>query len=329
MRGRPGGQRPRQGQAVGARPALVARLQSWGIANAQVLVHSLGRMYRTPVSSLMTIAVIGIALALPTGLYVILKNLQQVSGGWDGSAQVSVFLKLEVSDQRARALGEELQALPEYDSVRVLERNEAMAEFRQLSGFGDALDVLDENPLPAVLILRPHRQFSHPDAVQDLVERLRARAETDLVQLDLQWVKRLYTMMEIGQRGVLVIAALLSLAVLLIIGNTIRLDIENRRDEIIITKLIGATNAFIRRPFLYSGVWYGLFGGLLAWVLIVATLLLVRGPVQRLAGLYGSDFSLAALEGTTGLALLGASVALGLGGSWLAVGRHLSAIEPT
>jgi len=321
--------RPRQGQALGAHPPLLARLQAWGISNAQVLVHSLGRMYRAPVSSLMTVAVIGIALALPTGLYVILQNLQQVSGGWDGSAQISVFLKLSVGDEQARALGEELRAQPEYDSVRVLGRAEALAEFRALSGFGDALDVLDENPLPAVLILRPHRDFSHPDVVADLVERLRARPDTDLVQLDLQWVKRLYTMMEIGQRGVLVIAALLSLAVLLIIGNTIRLDIENRREEIVITKLIGATNAFIRRPFLYSGLWYGLFGGLLAWILIVLSLTLVSGPVQRLAGLYGSSFSLSALDGGTALTLLGASTLLGLGGSWLAVGRHLSAIEPT
>jgi len=286
-------------------------------------------MYRAPVSSLMTIAVIGIALALPGGLYVILQNVQHVSGGWDGSAQISVFLKLDVTDDGAKALGQELLARPQYDSVRLLRRADALSEFRQFSGFGDALDVLEENPLPPVLILRPHRDFSHPEAVQTLVEQLRARAETDVVQLDLEWVKRLYTMMEIAQRGVLVIAALLSLAVLLIIGNTIRLDIENRRDEIVITKLIGATNAFIRRPFLYSGVWYGLFGGLLAWILIVVSLALVRGPVQRLAGLYGSDFALTALGGTTALGLMGASALLGLAGSWLAVGRHLSAIEPT
>lgn len=319
----------RGGQARGPHPALRARLDAWAVSNAQVLLHSLGRMYRSPLTSLMTAAVIGIALALPMGLYVTLQNLQAVSGGWDGSSQISMFLKLDVKDAEANALGTQLRALPEFDSVRVLSRADAMNEFRELSGFGEALNVLEENPFPAVLILRPDRKFSHPESVREIVTQLRALPQTDLVQLDLQWVKRLYTMMEIAQRGVLVVAALLSLAVLLIVGNTIRLDIQNRRDEIIITKLIGATNGFIRRPFLYSGVWYGLFGGIIAWLLIVLALSLVAGPVHRLAGLYGSRFTLSALDLDSVLVLLGGSVLLGLGGSWLAVSRHLSAIEPT
>lgn len=319
----------RGGQALGARPPLRTRLDAWGVAQAQVLLHSLGRMYRAPLTSLMTAAVIGIALALPMGLYVVLQNFQAVSGGWDGSSQMSMFLKLDVSDADARALGQRLRALPEFDSVRVLSRKEAMQEFRELSGFGDALNVLEENPFPAVLILRPDRKFSHPESVREIVEQLRQLPETDLVQLDLQWVKRLYTIMEIAQRGVLVVAALLSLAVLLIVGNTIRLDIQNRRDEIIITKLIGATNAFIRRPFLYSGIWYGLFGGIIAWLLISLALSLVAAPVHRLAGLYGSQFTLSALDLASVAILLGGSIVLGLGGSWLAVSRHLSAIEPT
>ena len=331
MRRRPPRQRKPQrgGQALGPRPPLRARLDAWALGNAQVLVHSLGRMYRSPVTSLMTAAVIGIALALPTGLFVTLQNLQVVSGGWDGSSQISMFLKLDVKEADARELGKKLRSMPEFTSVRVLSQAEAMDEFRKLSGFGEALDVLDQNPFPAVLILRPAQRYSRPDRVREIVKQLRAMPQTDLVQLDLQWVKRLYTMMEIAQRGVLVVAALLALAVLLIVGNTIRLDIQNRRDEIIITKLIGATNAFIRRPFLYSGVWYGLFGGLIAWLLVILALTLLAGPVHRLAGLYGSQFTLSALDFGTVLALLGGSVLLGLGGSWLAVSRHLSAIEPT
>lgn len=325
----PRSNRRASGQARGPRPALRTRLDAWAVSNAQVLLHSLGRMYRSPLTSLMTAAVIGIALALPMGLYVVLQNLQAVSGGWDGSSQMSVFLKLNVSDDDARELGNNLRALPEFDSVRVLSRADAMGEFRDLSGFGDALSVLEENPFPAVLILRPDRKFSHPESVREIVDQLRLLPQTDLVQLDLQWVKRLYTMMEIAQRGILVVAALLCLAVLLIIGNTIRLDIENRRDEIIITKLIGATNAFIRRPFLYSGVWYGVFGGIIAWLLIVVALTLVAAPVHRLAGLYGSQFTLSSLDLGSVAILLGGSIVLGLAGSWLAVSRHLSAIEPT
>lgn len=319
----------RSGQAMGDRPALRTRMDAWVVSNAQVLLHTLGRMYRSLLTSLMTAAVIGIALALPMGLYVVLQNLQAVSGGWDGSSQISVFLKLDVSDTDAKQLGGQLRAMPEFDSVRVLSRTDAMGEFRELSGFGDALNVLEENPFPAVLILRPDRKFNHPDSVREIVSQLRNLPQTDLVQLDLEWVKRLYTMMEIAQRGVLVVAALLSLAVLLIVGNTIRLDIQNRRDEIIITKLIGATNAFIRRPFLYSGMWYGLFGGIIAWLLIVLALSLVAAPVHRLAGLYGSQFTLSTLDFGAVMILLGGSIALGLGGSWLAVSRHLSAIEPT
>lgn len=325
----PRSNRRASGHARGPRPALRTRLDAWAVSNAQVLLHSLGRMYRSPLTSLMTAAVIGIALALPMGLYVVLQNLQAVSGGWDGSSQMSVFLKLNVSDDDARELGNNLRALPEFDSVRVLSRADAMGEFRDLSGFGDALSVLEENPFPAVLILRPDRKFSHPESVREIVDQLRLLPQTDLVQLDLQWVKRLYTMMEIAQRGILVVAALLCLAVLLIIGNTIRLDIENRRDEIIITKLIGATNAFIRRPFLYSGVWYGVFGGIIAWLLIVVALTLVAAPVHRLAGLYGSQFTLSSLDLGSVAILLGGSIVLGLAGSWLAVSRHLSAIEPT
>ncbi|MEJ2344123.1 MAG: permease-like cell division protein FtsX [Gammaproteobacteria bacterium] len=311
------------------RPSAATRIGSYFIGNAQVLLASLGRLYRTPLSSLMTSAVIGIALALPLGLYVTLANLQAVSSGWDGAAQISVFLKLNVSDQRAVALGKELEQHPGVGRVRTLTHEQALDEFRQLSGFGEALDVLGQNPLPAVLIVRPDRSHSDPDSVRKLLTEIRRLPETDQAKLDLMWVKRLYTIMQIGQRAVLVIAGLLALAVLLIVGNTIRLDIQNRRDEIIITKLIGATNAFIRRPFLYSGLWYGLSGGLLAWLLVEAALGLLAGPVHHLAGLYGSDFALTALNAATVLSLLGFSALLGLAGSWLAVGRHLSAIEPT
>lgn len=321
--------RRREPRARAGGPGLRVRFSAYLRSNAQVALASLGRISAAPLSSLMTAAVIGIALALPTGLFVLLQNLQNVSGGWDGAAQVSLFLKLDVDNQRAQALAGELQQRPEINSIRTLTREQAMAEFQELSGFGDALDVLEENPLPPVLIVRPDKRHSDPESVRELVEKLRALPEADLAQLDLQWVKRLYTIMEIGQRGVMVVAALLALAVLLIVGNTIRLDIENRRDEIVITKLIGATNAFIRRPFLYSGIWYGLLGGIIAWLLIQLSLGVLAGPVHRLAGLYGSSFTLTSLDLSTSTALLGSSAALGLVGSWLAVGRHLNAIEPT
>jgi cell division transport system permease protein len=236
---------------------------------------------------------------------------------------------MSADDASIAGLGQELRQWPEIASVQVLSRDEAMSEFQSLSGFADALNLLDENPLPAVLLIHPNLTHNNPAQVGILLEKLRTLPEIDIAQLDMQWVKRLHTMMEIGKRAILVIAVLLALAVLLTVGNTIRLDIQSRRDEIIIVKLIGATNAFIRRPFLYTGLWYGFFGGIISWLMIAASLALLAGPVQRLAGLYGSDFQLATMTFTGGLALLLCSILLGLVGSWMAVGRHLHDIEPT
>ncbi|MFN2184308.1 MAG: permease-like cell division protein FtsX [Anaerolineae bacterium] len=296
--------------------------------NAQVLISSLGRLYRSPVSTLMTAAVLGIALALPTGLLVLLDNLQRVSLGWDGSATISLFLEQSVDDEAAAALAEQLRQSPRIQDVRHIRRSEALEEFRALSGFGEALNSLEDNPLPAVLVVKPSGAHSGADAAQALAEALGARPEVELAQLDLQWVQRFTTLMEIGRRGILVVGALLGLAVLLIVGNTIRLDIQNRRAEIEVTKLIGATDAFIRRPFLYTGLWYGLFGAGLAWLLVELSFLVIADPVEYLAGLYQSSFLLRTfdMDQIANLLLMGAT--LGLAGSWLAVGRHLAAIEP-
>jgi len=304
-------------------------LMAYLVNHAQVFFSSLGKLYRAPLSNLMTVAVIGIALAFPMGLYVLLQNLQAVSGGWNGATQISLFTKMNVDDERAAELGQELRQLPEIESLHVLSRQEAMSEFQALSGFGEALDVLEKNPLPAVLIIHPTAANSEPVQVALLVEKLQSYKEIDIAQLDMQWVERLFTMMEIAERGIIVIAILLALAVLLTVGNTIRLDIQSRRDEIVIVKLIGATNAFIRRPFLYTGFWYGCLGGLIAWIMISLSLSVLSGPVQRLAGLYGSDFSLSSMDFVSGLSLLFISIFLGLVGSWLAVGRHLNEIEPS
>lgn len=312
---------------TGAR-GLGARVKAHLLRHAQVLFYSLGRLYRNRYASLLTIAVIGIALALPTGLYVLLMNLQQVSGGWNRAAQISLFLKPSVSDAQAEKLAARLHDWPQIAAVSVITRAQGLAEFQRLSGFGSALKALGENPLPAVLVIRPSETHSRPDAVQALMTKLRALKTADTVELDMQWLKRLFALMAIGQRAVLVIGGLLALAVLLIVGNTIRLDIQNRRDEIEITKLIGASDAFIRRPFLYHGLWYGLLGGLAAWLLVDVSLWLLQGPVQRLATLYQSGFELSSVSAAGVLGLLALSGLLGWLGSWLAVGRHLHEIEP-
>ncbi len=305
------------------------RAHIWVLRHAQVALASLGRLSRAPLGTLMTAAVIGIALALPTGLQVLLRNVQTLSGGWDGAASISLFLKRDDSDATTQHMVKRMRQHPKIERFKVIDPDQALAEFQRLSGFSAALDALEENPLPTVVVVEPKPEYSSPAEAGALVAELRALPEVDIAQLDLQWVKRFHAITEIVRRGVLVIASLLGLAVLLIVGNTIRLEIQSRREEIEVTKLVGATDAFIRRPFLYSGLWYGLAGGAIAWLLVSLSLAAIAGPVQHLALLYKSSFDMAAVSPLTLAALLGGSALLGLAGSWLAVGRHLSAIEPT
>ena len=301
---------------------------SYFVHHLQAFFYSLGTIWRNPFSSLMTIAVIGIALALPSGLHVILKNVQGISAGWENAAQISLFLKTGIAEEQARKMVTSLEAMPEITSVKYLSPADALEEFRHLSGFGDALNALDENPLPSLLIVQPATEFTAPAQVGRLLDRLRDFNEVDMAQLDMEWIKRLYALMEIGKRGVMVLGALLALAVLLIIGNTIRLAIQNKRDEIEVQKLIGATDAFIRRPFLYSGIWHGFLGAIIAWLLVAISLWLLNGPVQRLSLLYDSNFELGVLGLTASATLLAAGAILGLLGAWAAVGKHLREIEP-
>jgi len=235
------------------------RINIWLLRHLQVALSSLGRLARTPLPSLMTAAVIGIALALPTGLHLLLQNLQQLSGSWDGAATISLYLQREIREERAKELMGQLGMRPDISRVRLIGREQALQEFRQLSGFGAALDTLQENPLPAVLVIEPDALHRDPQAAENLRLELQQLPEVKLAQLDLQWVQRFQAISRIAGRLVLVIGSLLAAAVLLIVVNTIRLEIQNRQAEIEITKLVGATNAFIRRPFLY------LAGGVRRW----------------------------------------------------------------
>lgn len=302
---------------------------AWVLNHARAFFFSLGKLYRTPLASAMTVAVIGIALALPAGLYVVLSNLEQLAGGWDRGVQITLYLKSGTTDQAMTTLAEQLQSDPRIARVKTVTPAQGLAELSASAGFGDALQALPSNPLPAVVIVYPHLQGRQTAQIRNLRQALAARPEVADAQLNLAWVERLYAVVTIAQRAVWVVGGMLGLAVLLVVGNTIRLDILNRRQEIEVAKLIGATDAFIRRPFLYGGFWLGLLGGLLALLLLAVALLLLAGPVNHLAGLYDSGYTLSGLDFDDALRLLGLSILFGLGGSWLAVGRHLRAIEPS
>ncbi len=302
-------------------------IKAWARDHARVAVTSLGRLYRHIGTSLMTAAVIGIALSLPAALQVLVGNARMVSGSWEGAARISLYLKANVSDAQARAFADTVRHMDGVAEVQYISSDQALAEFKQLSGFGDAVSVLDKNPLPAVLVVRP--TDGSPDAAADLQHQLAGNPNVDQVRLDLQWLKRLTSILDIVRRVVDILAGLLGLAVIFVVGNTIRLEIGGRRTEIEVSKLLGATDPFIRRPFLYHGAWYGLGGGFIACLLVGGAVALMTAPVGRLAGLYGSTYELQGLGFLGVLGLIAGGAVLGWAGSWLAVARHLRAIEPT
>lgn len=312
-----------------AGPGLLARLGAWVAHHGHSLFSSLGRLSRTPLATAMTLGVIGIALALPAGLHLLVDNARRLGGDWDAGLQVSVFLE---HDLPAAAVTELAQSARNHElvaAVRIITPEEAIEEFREHSGFGAALDALGDNPLPAVLVLTPATSVNSPGQLASVVDELGALEGVAFVQLDTQWLQRLFALLALLERAIFVVAVLLGIAVVVTVGNTIRLDIQHRRQEIEVIKLIGGSDAFIRRPFLYTGFWYGVGGALAASILLGLAGLALGGPVARFAGLYGSTWSLAGL-GFGELALLaGTGALLGWAGSWLAVGRHLRDIEPS
>jgi len=310
-------------------PKKSSRFQAYFAHHLRVSLASLGRLYAQPIATLMTAAVIAIALALPVGLYIGLTNIGQVSTGWDGSTQISLFLHTHVKEADAKKLKRRLEKHKDIKKVELISKKKGLEQFKEISGFGDALKYLDKNPLPIVLVVHPRTLANQPDRSTKLMKDLGRNKLVELAQLDVQWVKRLYTFIEIANRSILVISLMLAIAVLLIVGNTIRLDIQNRREEIEVSKLIGASDAFIRRPFLYTGFWYGVIGGTLAWLITMLSLMVMEEPIHKLALLYHSDFRLSGLGAGNTLLLIIISCSLGLIGSWIAVSRHLKDIEPS
>ena len=321
--------RPSSRQGARARSSNpLHQVSAWLRQHAHAGRFAIDKFLAAPIPSLMTSLVIGIALALPASFTMLLENVSSLSASWDASGNVTVYLDESVSDSDGAALARELNARPDVLSTRFIGRDEALATFRKYSGFGDVLEAIDENPLPAAIVLQPAPGSDTAAGLGALAAVMAERPEVETAEVDLEWIQRLNAIVELVKRSVLVVGALLALAVLLVVGNTIRLDIYSRRDEIVVTKLIGATNAFVRRPFLYGGLIYGLSGGVLAVMLVILALRFLDGPSEYLATLYGGGFELASVDPVSLAVTLLAGAVLGLVGSWLAVGRHLHEIEP-
>ena len=302
-------------------------MKQWIERHVQTMIGSLGRLWQQPFSTLLTVLVIGIALALPACLHVLVQNVRAASGGWSNVLDISVYLDPSASLDDAKQTAERIRKRRDVAGVILITAEQALEEFRDGSGFGDALSALEDNPLPHALVVTPSEEFRDPGQVEALTAELGGLDKVDLVQLDTEWVTRFNAILDIIRRVVLLAAGLFA-GILVIVGNTIRLDIENRRDEIEVTKLVGGSDAFVRRPFLYSGLWYGLGGGLIAWLIVASVILVLNDPVQRIAGLYGSSFSLQGLGSDASLALILGGIVLGLLGSFIAATRELRQIEP-
>tara|TARA_B110000503_G_scaffold85373_1_gene129831 strand:- start:66920 stop:67903 length:984 start_codon:yes stop_codon:yes gene_type:complete len=313
--------------ARSSQTGLLNQLSAWMQHHRLSAADSLVRVLENLGGSLLTWLVIGIALALPVGLNVALDNVSQVSDSWENPAQISLFLQNGVSRERVQELETELAALEGVSETQFISREEALEEFRNLSGFADVLANLQENPLPNLILITPHATLDEP-TVSALRVELEASSDVAEAVLDMEWLQRLNTLMELSRRIVLAVGGMLVIGVLLILGNTIRLAIESRRDEIVIVKLVGGSNGFVRRPFLYTGFWYGVGGGVLAAILVWGALWFLEEPIGDLALLYESAFHLSGLGvmGALNLVILGGL--LGLAGAWLAVSRHLVHIEP-
>ncbi len=290
---------------------------------------SLGRIVHHPFATAMTVAVIAVALALPVFLNVLLQNTRTATANWNQAFELSVYMNKKAGGDRTEALAKQLRGRPDVAAVRVISADQALADFRESSGFGKALDLLETNPLPNTLVVTPSVAASTPEGTVALKTSIGTLADVDTVQLDTEWVQRLHAILEVLTRVVWLTGGLLGLSVILVVGNTIRLDILNRHAEIEVMKLVGATDGFTRRPFLYSGVWYGLGGGVGAVLAVAIAVAALSKPLAHLALLYGSTFHLEGLRLASAVRILGISVGLGWLGSWIAATRHIRAVEPT
>lgn len=296
--------------------------------NFKQVFSSFSELWKTPFATLMTILVLGVALSLPSVFQVIYKNTERVTQQWDKASEISLFLKKDISEKRIQVLINKLSLYPDVDTVTHISSHQALEEFKEMSGFSKALSYLDENPLPDVLVVVPTSGAMNIASSKMLVAKLKREQGIDLVRVDIDWIEKLQAILSIIVDIVIAIAALLLLSVLLIISNTIRLNILNQRPEIEVMKLVGATNAFIQRPFLYIGAWFGCLGGIIAWLLTFGLVQWLQSGTESLMGLYKVEFQISAMSIEEVAILIGVSTFLGFIASFISVKQYLVKIEP-
>lgn len=301
----------------------------WLTRHLQTLVGALGDLSRNPFSSILSISVIAIALALPGGLFAALENINKFTSEFEHGAKISLFLAPQVTVKQATELQQSIQQHASIKLVELITPDQAMEEFKSRSGLQNALNSLTSNPLPVVLLAYPKDEIARsPEKLARLIDELGKLKQVELSQFDIEWIKRLTALLELVTRAVWIIAFILGLGVFLVIGNTIRLAITNRQEEIRIIKLIGGTDAFVRRPFLYSGMLQGLLGGLLALLIIFLLFSFISAPTTSLSSMYGIAFSLDPLHVLPSLLLVSSGALIGWLSARVTVGVYLRQFEP-
>lgn len=308
--------------------SLFGRVVSGFQQNFKQIFSSFSELWKTPFATVMTILVLGVALSLPSVFQVIYKNTERVTNQWDKASEISLFLKKDISEQRIQVLINKLSLYSDIEAVTHITSNQALEEFKEMSGFSKALDYLDENPLPDVLVIVPTPDAMNIASSKLLVAKLQREPDIDLVRVDIDWIEKLQAILSMIVDIVIAIALLLLLSVLLIISNTIRLNILNQRAEIEVLKLVGATNSFIQRPFLYVGAWFGCLGGVIAWLLTFALVQWLQSSTESLMGLYKLEFQISAMNLEEVAILIGVSTFLGFVASFISVKQYLVKIEP-
>jgi len=298
------------------------------LLHKEALSASLRRLLLTPFTSAMAIIVMAIALSLAGSFYVLVNNAQQLVDNLQTGKQFSLFLHEHISDKQAANLAQRLQAYAGVANVVLISKQQALAEFQQYSGFGAALNALESNPLPAVIQVFPTQEVREAYQLTQLLEQTKNAQEVDFAQIDMDWVARLQSIMQIANQVVMLLSGLLAVAVVFITGNTIRLELQTRRDEVVVEKLVGATNAFICLPFLYSGFWFGFIAGCFAWCIITLMLFMLSSPVAHLSMLYQSQFQLHFMNFPESVSLIVSASTLGILGALAIVSHQLRLLKP-
>ena len=304
------------------------RIRSWRSHHRLVASQSIRRLIATPVSSMMTILVLAVAITLPAALNIAISNVAQLTGQANDNVQMSLYLQNDISDKKARKITADVSRWDSVSGTRYISPQEAKASFNDMEGFAGIIDSLPKNPLPGVIVLTLSEHSLSSEKAINLKKKAMGIKEVASAKIDLEWLQKIHAILGLAQQVAAVLTVLLSIGVMLVVGNTIKLSIDNRREEIIVTKLVGATNAFVRRPFLYMGLWFGIGGALIALALISLCKYALTSALASLSLAYGGEIALSGLGFSNSLVLLLLAALLGWLGAWLAASQHIRALEP-